>query len=140
MKHLFTILLSMLILSFVFTSCKKDENEEPEAKNPFVATWKFSDADEGWSVTYTSNLTFKSDMSFEDKWVEQGTLEDGTIVNYTGTDQGTYSYTDSKITIVFKEDNATLTEVWQYKFITDSQIEFIYSADGQDYTFVYNKQ
>lgn len=76
------ILLSVLLFSsmFVFTSCGKDEDD-----NPFVGTW----TDAYWEIT----LVFKSDMSGMMKGDE------------TTPDQNfTYSYTETELSIELEGD------------------------------------
>ncbi|KUO63667.1 hypothetical protein APF79_00225 [bacterium BRH_c32] len=127
-------LLLPLILAVTFSGCSKDDNPtEPSTKDKLIGVWTLTKVTVKFSGTpivltpeqagVSGSLNLKSDNTF--------------IFNYTSSDgsqtgMGTYSFTDTQITL--KDNVSGETTLMPYKFTANNKVEVEQEMDYQGMT------
>lgn len=91
MKKTKFIFLGLLIsLTATFYSCEKEDGGEKQTYSILGTSWIYSDAESGGKNTF--EFTDEQSVSFTQDWVDTG-------VEYTETQDGTYSYNHPSVSI-----------------------------------------
>lgn len=128
MKHKLSHLKSLIavalcvIMSMTFTSCN-DDDDEPE-NNQIVGTWRLSVKESGSEFWYCQ-YNFKANGTFEVKDWSSTSPEPS---SYEAT--GTYSISESWLTLTFNEDGEYYTETYRFSISGNKLIIYDYEEDG----------
>ncbi len=148
-SKLFSVMLIMLMTGISFSSCSKDDGDEPKTVN-IVGKWEYMETYEDENVTESIKmvLTFNNDRtgSIEENWVYESRAS--SVENYkmnfswaTSTDSNgneilKISYVSGdKVTELFPGESTTV--LWTRQFVLTGNILNIYGGDG---VWVFNRK
>lgn len=94
MKKLFALMLSLIVLSAIVSSCDNDDDEkEPDLENKLIGTWQYEDVDYSYELTFEEDLTGNRTDSDGENDDFTYTFTADKINFVTGFPNGEYSYT-----------------------------------------------
>lgn len=122
-------IISVLIISiitFSFTSCSDDDNDNKVENNPFVGVWK-----EGYS-----KIEYKSDGT----WCEYNNYYSEVNNASVWKDAGSYSYDEASRTLAIKRDDTGRTYIYYIQHISKNKIIYYYAGHESDPDYVYTME
>ena len=135
MKNLLSML---LVFSFLFTiGC---EDDEATTSDTLVGVWNMTSivvVDDGQTTTIDASSDYSMVIIFN----EDGTYSNqGVIEGDSHSETGTWSTQGDKLTIIFEEEEGTITDIWDYTLSGSSFSMSISEADdnGDIWTYTYN--
>ena len=104
MKKILFFAFALVASVLAFTSCNKEDKNEPTVQNPLVGTWTYqTPVRDGQQNVYTFIFDEKNNFSFEDLYYQYGSFWDGRLKT------GTYDIDKAKSIVTL---HYTHTKVW----------------------------